>query len=116
MSKGKARSPCPLFLDILAIPANTAHKQAAARRSASNSANHEARGCPRTYLGGGARLLDDVLDDVVRRAAPAVVGGLAVLEELERGESAHAVLLGEVLVFVAVHLWDRNETSGGRKA
>ena len=57
-----------------------------------------------TYLGGRPGLLDDVLDDVVRRAAASVVGGLALLEELERGEPAHAVLLGEVLVLVAVHL------------
>lgn len=56
------------------------------------------------YLSGGARLLDDIFDDVVGSAAALVVSWLAFLEELQGGESTHAVLLGEVLVRVAVHL------------
>lgn len=70
----------------------------------------------RAYLGRGARLLDDELDDVVRRAAARVVHRLALLDELEGGEPAHAVLLGEILVLVAVNLgtWDGGAMMGAR--
>lgn len=57
-----------------------------------------------SHLGSGSGLLEDELDDVVGRSAAVVVLRLAVLQELEGGEPAHAVLLGDVLVLVAVHL------------
>lgn len=56
------------------------------------------------HLGGGSRLLEDELDDVIGRPAAVVVLRLAVLQELEGGEPAHAVLLPEILVRVAVNL------------
>ena len=56
------------------------------------------------HLGGGSRLLEDELDDVIGRSASVVVLRLAVLQELQGGEPAHAVVLPEVLVRVAVHL------------
>lgn len=67
----------------------------------------------KNYLGRGAGLLDDVLDDVVRGAATLVVDGLAVLEELEGGEAANAVLLRDVLVLVAVNLGHGEWLVGG---
>lgn len=63
------------------------------------------------HLGSGSGLLEDELDDVIGRSAAVVVLRLAVLQELEGGESAHAVLLRDVLVLVAVHLPVRGVSS-----
>lgn len=56
------------------------------------------------HLGSGPRLFLDVFDNVVLRTSSRVVRYLALLEELKGGEATNAILLGDALVRVAVHL------------